>query len=469
MSSTDTDRKRFVAAVILLVVLALASRLAVFAIGPRQDSDRALRPDSKRYVLLAHNLLEFKTLGKTDEDGLMHQAVARLRAANGTEPVRDANGLMPESFRTPGYPVFLAAVFSAVDDLRAVLLAQCVGGGLATALVVYVGCMVGLARRSALVAGFLWAVHPALVLFDNQLLTESFFNLGALVALAIACRSTGTGGSLLSGLVLGLTGLVRPLGLAYLPATIAAGWGRQRRRWLAACCLAAIAVVPSVLWAARNRAAGEGFHVSTVGDLNLLFYSAAYTTAEERHEDWLTTWPDLVKQKEKDLSERLQPGEDVASAARKLGLAQMAERPGLAAKVHAKSQLKLFVDHSGRDFALLLGQPYRESGLFSRLALGGEQQKEGAPVVQLVTVGAWTLLNALIALAAAVGIVLALFRRNWRLLFVCVPTIVLFMAATGAVGLERFRLPMMLPLFLSAASLCGMRPKPDEAPSFGKT
>jgi hypothetical protein len=119
----------------------------------------------------------------------------------------------------------------------------------------------------------------------------------------------------------------------------------------------------------------------------------------------------------------------------------------------------LFVDHSGRDFALLLDQPYKETGLFSRLVLGGEQRKESGGTLQLAAIGAWTLLNAFVALAAAVGLVVMLVRREWRLFFVCLPTILLFMAATGAVGLERFRLPMMLPLFLSAASLCGTRPK----------
>jgi hypothetical protein len=457
VSSLDTDRRRLVTCAVLLAALALALRLTLFAFGPWHDAGRARRADSDRYVLLAHNLLAYKTLGKKEEDGLMHQAVARLRAGNGTKPLLDDNGLMPESFRTPGYPAFLAAVFAVVDDDRAVLLVQCLTGGIGTLLVVYVACALGLAGRSALVAGFLWAVHPALVVFDNLMLTESLFNFGALVALALACRGPRIGSSLGAGVVLGLTALVRPVGLLYLPAALAALWDGRPRRWLAAFCLIAAAVVPSALWAARNRAVGEGFRVSTVGDLNLLFYSAAFTSAEEKGNDWLKSWPKQVEEMEQKLATRLQPGEDVVSAARRLAVEEMRSKPRLAAKVHAKSQLKLFVDHSGRDFAVLLGHPYRETGLFSRLVLGGEQEKESGGTVQLVAVGAWTLLNALIAHAAAVCLVLALFRRDYRLLMVCVPTIVLFMVATGCVGLERFRLPMMLPLFLSAASLCGVR------------
>ena len=40
------------------------------------------------------------TIGYLPQDGLVHQAVARLRLGNGTLPPADANGLRPESFRS---------------------------------------------------------------------------------------------------------------------------------------------------------------------------------------------------------------------------------------------------------------------------------------------------------------------------------------------------------------------------------
>jgi hypothetical protein len=456
-SRSDSSRSQFLVSVCCLALLALVLRLALFAIGPWHGAERSLRPDSARYVLLAHNLLRYHAFGKSEEDGLMHLAVARLRAGNGTEPRRDANGLMPESFRTPGYPAFLAAIFAVVDDVRVALLVQCVTGSAGTVLVVFIATSIGLTRRAALVAGLLWAIHPALVLYDNLVLTESFFNFTGLIALTVACRSTRLSGSLLAGVVLGLTGLVRPVGLLYLPAALACGWGRQARQYLAAACLITSAVLPSALWAFRNREAGEGIRVSSVGDLNLLFYSAAFMVSEERGEDWLTSWPRRVEEMEAKLAGRLAPGEDVVSAARRIALLEMMAKPRLAAKVHAKSELKLLVDHSAGEVALLLDKPYHPTGLFSRLVLGGRQKSEESRTFQVAAVASWALLNASILLAAVVGCVLAVRRRAIRLLFVCVPTIVLFVVATGCVGLERFRLPLMLPLFLLAASVCGVR------------
>ncbi len=453
----------FAVPVSLIGLLAVALRLTVLALGPWQNPERALRADSPRYVLLARNLLEYGTFGKTTEDGRMHQAVARLRSENGTDPRRDANGLAPESFRTPAYPAFLAAVFRAGGDLRAVLVIQCILGGAAAALVVAVARSLGLSRAAALLAGLGWAVHPALVLYDNLILTESLFNTGAVAALFLSARARGLAGALLAGVTLGVTGLVRPVGFLYVPAALALGWRRYPRYALAVAGLAAAAVLPPVLWAARNGAVGEGFRVSTVGDLNFLFYSAAYATSEERGEDWLASWPRRVAEAEAELGGRLAPGEDVVTAARRLAFEKMAARPGVTAKTHAKSQLKLLVDHSAGDFADLLGIPYRPTGLFSRLVLGGDPGEEGAGAAQIAVTLAWVILNVLIAVATFAGVLLGLWRRCYRLLAVCVPTILLFMAATGCVGLERFRVPMLLPMLLLSASVVGCRPmvKPD--------
>src|SRR5687768_4182019 len=95
----------------LLFAAALLLRLVVLFTGPWADPTRvyAFSPDSPRYVALADTLLAHRAFGKPVEDGLMHLAVERLRRANGTLPPPDANGLYPEAFRTPGYPLFLAA------------------------------------------------------------------------------------------------------------------------------------------------------------------------------------------------------------------------------------------------------------------------------------------------------------------------------------------------------------------------
>ena len=65
----------------------------------------------------------------------------------------------------------------------------------------------------------------------------------------------------------------------------------------------------------------------------------------------------------------------------------------------------------------------------------------------------WMLLNILIALAAVGGANRAMHQRQWRILIFGALSILLFTLATGSVGLERFRMPMMLPMFILAAAL----------------
>lgn len=428
---------------------ALLLRLAVLFTGPWGNPTRVydFSPDSPRYVALADTLLHHRTFGKSVEDGLMHLAVERLRAANGTLPPPDANGLRAEVFRTPGYPLFLAA-FGGTSGLRAAYLAQCLLGSFAAVCLVRVALLLGCRPRAALAAGVLWAVHPAVVTSDVLPLTESLFGSLALIGLAFSARTTPAGHAL-PGALIGFAALVRPLGLLYLPTALILGWNTTRRKWLALALSVGVAVVPSGLWAARNAATGNGPRVSTVGEMNLYYYGAAYVISEGRGEDWFTSWPQRVQELTDRLEGKLQPNQDVFGLARKEALTELKAHPGTTAKVAAKSQVKLGVDHSAGLAAGLYGVEYRPSGFFSDL-LRGRFDSSKLSVWGLIALP-WTLLNALIALLAMVGLVRAVLRRQWALVFGCLIPIVLFSAATFPVGLERFRLPFMPFLFILAA------------------
>jgi hypothetical protein len=214
---------------------------------------------------------------------------------------------------------------------------------------------------------------------------------------------------------------------------------------------------------ARNHAVGEGFRLSTVGDVNLLYYSASYAISEERGEDWLTSWPQRVRELSERLDEQLHPREDVVQAARCLALAELRVRPMAVARVEVKSLFKLFVDHTLGTAASLLGIPYQPSGLFSRLVLRDPGASAGGSWGVLLAALGWMGLNALIAFGALIGLGIALWYRSWALLIAGGVTIVLFAAATGAVGLERMRMPIMLPLLILAgyaSSLRKLEPEP---------
>jgi len=375
--------------------------------------------------------------------------VEKLRRDNGTLPPPDANGLTSEAFRTPGYPLFLA-VFGGTSGLRVAYLVQCLLGAFAAVCVVRIAFALDCPSRAALAAGWLWALHPGVVTADCLPLTESLFGTLALIGLAAAARGTTPAGRVVPGVFIGFAALVRPLGLLYLPTALILTWRSASRRWLAVGVAVLVAVVPSAAWAARNSAAGHGPRVSTVGELNLYFYGAAYVVSENRGDDWFASWPKRVAELRERLAGKLQPGQDVFAAARKEALAEFKAHPGTTAKVFAKSEVKLCVDHSAGLAAALYGVEYKPSGFFSDL-LRGKLDTSKLSVWGLIALP-WTALNALVTLLAAVGFVRAALRRRWSLVFACALPIVLFSLATFPVGLERFRLPFVPFLFVLAAA-----------------
>jgi hypothetical protein len=184
--------------------------------------------------------------------------------------------------------------------------------------------------------------------------------------------------------------------------------------------------------------------------MNLYFYGAAYVISEGRGEDWFTSWPVRVEDLSARLAGKLEPGQDVFALARREALAELRANPGVTAQVAAKSQVKLMVDHSAVLAAGLYGVEYKPSGFFSDL-LRGKFDSSKLSVWGLIALP-WNALNALIALAAAAGLVRAALRRRWALVFGCLVPVVLFSLATFPVGIERFRLPFLPFLFVLAAS-----------------
>jgi hypothetical protein len=442
-----------------LFAVSILVRLALLALGPWFDPGRAIFPDSSRYLELAENLGRFKTFGLHEEEpSLPWRRIAMLRDLSHTRPAPDRNGLRPESFRTPGYPLFIAAVRSLITpDVRAILLAQCLLGSLSAVMVAWIASTFGIARRGCFAAGLIWAIHPGIVVHDCALLSECLSSFCLASSLLLNTRGQTARDALLSGALLGLAGLVRPLvGFLFLPANLllacrGASSVSARAKSLSAACLVAGALLPSGAWALRNYYSGEGLRVSPIASLNLLYYAAGYAIAEERREDWVATWPDRVGELADRLGGRIGPGEDVYSAAGALAVDELRGRPTALIRVLVKSQVKLLVAHSLGDAYHLLGRSYHPSGLFSRLILAEHRREaEGDPATVVLAL-AWTLLNIAIAAGAVAGALVAARRGSFLLLSTCGVTILLVAIVTSTNGLERFRIPMMLPLAILVA------------------
>lgn len=436
---------------LLLFAVAVVARTP-FAVGVLTEPNRAIQGDSNRYWMLAENLRTYRTLGLAEEEHPW-TGFRAVREENGSAPGRDANGLLPEGLRTPGYPLFVAACRMVWNSPAAVVIAQALLGGVTACLVAGAAFAFAGSRRGALAAGLLWALHPALVAADAAVLTEGVFSFAVALTFSLAARARTGRAFLAAAAVAGLAALVRPFGVFLVVPVGVLALARVDRRWLTALAVCAVAAVPPAAWSARNAAKGEGFRLCTVGDLTMYYYFAHFVGAEGRGEDGNQTWATAFPGRTAALRRQVGPGEDCHAVAGRMARAEIAADRKSAVQVLAKSQFKLWTAHSLGDALKPLGIEHHPSGLMAVFVLNEPGETAFRPQT-LLAVG-WVGLNVVILGWAVLATVRAVRRRQWALVLGCGGMIVLCSAGTMSNGIERFRLPILVPVFVLIGATTG--------------
>jgi len=445
-----------------LVALGLVLRLTVLFAGPWGHVVRAVQHDSTRYIYLADNIRKHGRFGLEKEEPIpAWEGLFNLRKSNGTLPPPDEHGLYPEVLRTPGYPLCIATFEAITGDLRAILFVQCVLGALSAAAVRKLGLNLGLSSRAAFAAGLLWAVHPGLIVRDCVFMTESLFNALSLFSIFFASTGRGWKSWLNAGALLGFDGLVRPVALAFLPAVLFLVFRSSKRRVVATGLTLIVALLPPFGWAVRNAAVGNGFRVSTVGEITIYYYFLASVRAEERGEDPYATWQKQSDQLLKELQVKVKPGEDISVVMQREAVQELKSKPNVTAKVLLKSQVRLWAAHSVGDLYDIFGEKYQSTNLVARYVFGEKTEGPSPRPVDALLPAAWSGLNVLLIVAMLVGTMRALRSREWRLVVPLAITIALFSAATMSQGMERFRTPFLFAVVLLAGRSLGSA-KPGE-------
>lgn len=232
----------------------LASALTAAALALRAlylanfEIENPFRSDAADYARYAQNLLQHSTYSRSDP----------------SEPTP-----IPDAFRPPGYPLFLAACFQLFGDEAAV------GGiyalqALLSAALVPLTLALGrsfLPRWAAWLAAALVALSPHLISFTGYLLTEVLFAALLLAGLALyqlALRERRPGPLFAAGTLFGASALVNsaatPIALLAAAALLSPrrgsegclrAWFRHPDRKAVAALLLGAAVLPG-LWTLRN-------------------------------------------------------------------------------------------------------------------------------------------------------------------------------------------------------------------------
>jgi len=250
-----------------------------------------------------------------------------------------------QALRPPGYPTFMAAVWSMTGhDLLALRLVEAVLGALAVAAIAWIGAR-RFGRTAGLIAGGIGALHPVLAYLPSTQYTENTLVLILVGAYGAVLAALAPGGRRLgwwaaAGALFGLAMLWRPNVALLLPGLLAgAAWLLFRARRpvlvpLACCVLAAGAVVGP--WIVRcHRVHGQWFFVATGGGRALWL----------GNNPQLASGPYTINLPDPALDARLHaaPGEIAYDAAlRREGVSWMRAHPGTAATLYLSKLGHLF-------------------------------------------------------------------------------------------------------------------------------
>ena len=174
--------------------------------------------------------------------------------------------------RTPGYPLFIAAVVLTLgEELRSLALAQHLLG-VATVGATYLIGRLTFGRAAGLLAGLLVAVSGPLLIYERYVMSETLFGFTlvlTLLAAVVAVRGQRWWPWLLCGLALGAAILTRPVAQALIPLLGLAALLAARRTWRRGLLgLGALLVGVAALqgpWVVRNALATGNAATSTFG------------------------------------------------------------------------------------------------------------------------------------------------------------------------------------------------------------
>jgi len=416
--------------VVLLVLFTISVRLALVPFH-RFIPNRVCTTDSAAYLELARSLTE-------------RGEFSRGVQLAGHSPENPAD---LETFRTPGYPFLLAVLMRLPGPtIPLVLGLQILLDAVAVGLVFLVGCEV-LPLRWAFAAGLVQIVDVARVVYSNMVMSDVAFTflLSVAVWLVVSADPERTmGRAALAGIALTAASAVRPVGiLVFVPVGVFLLIRKAGSKAIAALTVAAM-VFPAA-WTVRNGVRAGQWTLSSAFDLNLCLVAAAKVKARAEGISRADA--------ERRLGEAAvasSPGPDLAArsaAFRAVGWSTLRRYPSAAAHELLLSAGEITLAGERRNLLRLLGRPGGSNGV-SALGEGprdpgamvgalfrGRSSEATLVVVQLV----W---NAVLLVAAAVGVVELARRRKYAELGLFMLMLVVVLGPSLVVANGRLRMPV---------------------------
>jgi len=323
-------------ALCLILLTALFLRLAFFAaVRPWQNNfinEKIIMVDAGPYQAVAESIL------------------------------RDRSFAEAGTYRTPGYPIFLAAVYSVFGNRPwAAILLQALIGTL-TVFLVYIWARQWFDSRTGLLAASIYALEPHVLVYGTCLLTETLF---VFLVLSAAClwysglKNGKAGRVAAAALLLGYAALVRPIAIL-LPAVLVfasiffkgASRGFKVRSALLLC---VVFMLPLSSWMFKNYSQYGHFSLTHINGFNLLYVSAAYTEVAKTGKSYSEVCREFDEAARAKSAFATNDLFEQSGIFARIGIAYIRANPGFYLRRHLTGMATLFTNLASTDTMDLVG------------------------------------------------------------------------------------------------------------------
>lgn len=359
-----------------------------------------------------------------------------------------------DSFRTPGYPVFLSLFYWLLPGkIWTVLLVQTLISTF-TVYIVFRTVLLFSRFEISLIAAFLAAIDLHQAVYSVALLTETLFVVllvSSLYFLIKAIKKEHLLSIIASAFFMGLATLVRPASF-YLPLLIILLISLLSKRKLlnrlteviSFIIVFTLAISP---WIYNNYSRYGTTELSTQTGSNLLFCNVVYTDIYKtgKPEDVVTN--EFYNQAlRKGIDPTVKNSFYNSKIYKEIAVDYIKANPVLYIKRNIMGVVNLYAGLGTSDFSAVLNMhskhlsvdPFWGPNIFKQM-IDFYKQKTAVEIVISVLLVIYLLLNYIFGLAG----VYILFRKKETILYLIISVILYFTILTGVIGLSRLRLPFM--------------------------
>lgn len=423
----------------IILLLSLIIRIVLFQIlnvNNDPDSDYFLHifshhSDANGYHKIALNLINTGTF-------------------TGNSPTYFIDFLTMDSVRTPGYPVFLAFIYLIFGvSPNFVIILQIALNLVSIYLVYKIATNLFSNKKIALFSAFVFSLDIYTLFFNYEILTETLFVSVILLSTYLFIKSRNKSGFtnlFLSGILLGISALIRPIAILLLIIFVMAIFFHKKYfigvkfKKTVVFTFAFLFIVS--LWFFRNYQEYNRFGFSTISSSNLYMFNALITESNSTEKS-----TKQIEDKFRDnvinagVSKQNNPF-DNAQVIKTLGKEYVKANKVLFAKQHVQGMVNMYVSLGHRQMLKQLGFVSSEGG--KRYAPSSFSRLWNNSTSQEFIIVAWLILFLTFCYVFTFyGIFSMLKAKEYFPLFIIFGLIFYFTLLTGIAGSPRLRIPVV--------------------------